>query len=394
MNRVNDPLDNLADALGEDLATAPAALLADEAAQERGGGRDVAADFDRIVARAERQARRRRVGQRLRALVPSLASLASWRPAMAAVAGIAVIVVAGDLYLHVHAPAPPMVAAPAVLPPPATAQPVRAAAATAQPLAPGDERRRDADNVAAPPAAARAVPPPAPAAAPATATVAEPARVSATAPKRVRAVPVAGGLNIPVAAPSPASASAARRLAVLANEPLSFAEDRDRSSESRDLRAAAGPPPQLAAMPLQAPAPARAPLDRSADNPDAVPSFAWPLRGRVIADAASAKADKRTEGIDIAVPVGTPIHAAADGVVVFAGNEREGFGNLVLVRHSGGFVTAYAHVDKILVKVGESVQRGQMIAKSGRTGTTPLLHFEIRKGATTVDSGQYLPPPR
>ena len=86
-------------------------------------------------------------------------------------------------------------------------------------------------------------------------------------------------------------------------------------------------------------------------------------------------------------------HDAADGVVVYAGDGIKGYGNLVLLRHGGGFVTAYAHIDRILVKANDAVQRGQVIAKSGRAGTTPLLHFEIRKGSAAVDPKRYLPPP-
>ena len=92
------------------------------------------------------------------------------------------------------------------------------------------------------------------------------------------------------------------------------------------------------------------------------------------------------------MPEGTPIKAAEDGVVAYAGNELKGYGNLVLVRHANGYVTAYAHASEIMVKRGDSVKRGQVIAKSGQTGnvTSPQLHFEIRKGATPVDPAQYL----
>jgi murein DD-endopeptidase MepM/ murein hydrolase activator NlpD len=92
------------------------------------------------------------------------------------------------------------------------------------------------------------------------------------------------------------------------------------------------------------------------------------------------------------VPEGTPVKAAEDGVVAYAGNELKGYGNLVLVRHSNGFVTAYAHTSEILVKRGDAVKRGQVIAKSGQSGnvTSPQLHFEIRKGSTPVDPSQYL----
>ncbi len=92
------------------------------------------------------------------------------------------------------------------------------------------------------------------------------------------------------------------------------------------------------------------------------------------------------------MPEGTPIKAAEDGVVAYAGNELKGYGNLVLVRHPNGFVTAYAHASELLVKRGDTIKRGQIIAKAGQTGTvsSPQVHFEIRKGSSPVDPTQYL----
>ncbi len=120
--------------------------------------------------------------------------------------------------------------------------------------------------------------------------------------------------------------------------------------------------------------------------------FRWPVRGRVIAGFGPKPNGLQNDGINLAVPEGTPVKAADDGVVAYAGNELKGYGNLVLVRHSNGFVTAYAHASEIMVKRGDAVKRGQVIAKSGQTGsvTSPQLHFEIRKGATPVDPSQYL----
>ena len=123
-----------------------------------------------------------------------------------------------------------------------------------------------------------------------------------------------------------------------------------------------------------------------------VPGFRWPVRGRVIAGFGPKPNGLQNDGINLAVPEGTPVKAADDGVVAYASNELKRYGNLVLVRHSNGFVTAYAHASEIMVKRGDSVKRGQVIAKSGQTGsvTSPQLHFEIRKGATPVDPSQYL----
>ncbi len=120
--------------------------------------------------------------------------------------------------------------------------------------------------------------------------------------------------------------------------------------------------------------------------------FRWPVRGRIISTFGQKPNGTRNEGINIAVPEGTDVRAAADGVVAYAGNELKGYGNLVLIRHAGGWVTAYAHNKALFVKRGERVRRGQVIAKAGRTGSvkTPQLHFEIRKGATAVDPLKYL----
>jgi murein DD-endopeptidase MepM/ murein hydrolase activator NlpD len=130
--------------------------------------------------------------------------------------------------------------------------------------------------------------------------------------------------------------------------------------------------------------------ERTASNNSA--GFRWPVRGRVIAGFGPKPTGQQNDGINIAVPEGTPVKASEDGVVAYSGNELKGYGNLVLVRHGNGHVTAYAHASELLVKRGDSVKRGQVIAKSGQTGnvSSPQLHFEIRKGATPVDPMQFL----
>jgi murein DD-endopeptidase MepM/ murein hydrolase activator NlpD len=122
------------------------------------------------------------------------------------------------------------------------------------------------------------------------------------------------------------------------------------------------------------------------------PVFRWPVRGRIVAAFGAKPNGQQNDGINIAVPEGTPIKAAGEGEVAYAGNELKGYGNLILVRHPNGFVTAYAHASELLVKRGDKVKRGQIIAKSGRTGSisSPQLHFEIRKGSTPVDPTPYL----
>jgi murein DD-endopeptidase MepM/ murein hydrolase activator NlpD len=123
----------------------------------------------------------------------------------------------------------------------------------------------------------------------------------------------------------------------------------------------------------------------SADKAD----FRWPARGRVISGYSGKGGN---EGINIAVPEGTPIKAAEGGTVAYAGSELKGYGNLVLIRHPNGYVSAYAHNGELKVKRGDTVKRGQVVANSGQSGnvSSPQLHFELRKGSAPVDPTPYL----
>jgi murein DD-endopeptidase MepM/ murein hydrolase activator NlpD len=129
-----------------------------------------------------------------------------------------------------------------------------------------------------------------------------------------------------------------------------------------------------------------------AEGTGALPKFRWPANGRVIAGYGPTTNGQQNDGINIALPENTPVKAAEDGVVAYAGNELKGYGNLVLVRHPNGYVTAYAHAKELLVKRGDQVKRGQVIALSGQTGNVnaPQLHFEIRKGASPLDPTRFL----
>jgi murein DD-endopeptidase MepM/ murein hydrolase activator NlpD len=131
---------------------------------------------------------------------------------------------------------------------------------------------------------------------------------------------------------------------------------------------------------------------KSAEAAGGMPSFRWPVRGRIIASFGPKTNGTQNDGINLAVPEGTPIKAADAGVVAYAGNELKGYGNLVLIRHANGFVSAYANASELLVKRGDTVKRGQVIAHAGQTGnvSSPQLHFEIRKGSTPVDPTKYL----
>lgn len=116
--------------------------------------------------------------------------------------------------------------------------------------------------------------------------------------------------------------------------------------------------------------------------------FRWPVSGRVIVDFATSKGT----GINIEAPEGAAVRAVENGTIIYVGSAVEGYGNLVLVRHANGFVSAYAHLKDITVAKDDAISRGDGIGTTGMTGsvTRPQLHFELRKGATPVDPMQYL----
>ena len=116
-------------------------------------------------------------------------------------------------------------------------------------------------------------------------------------------------------------------------------------------------------------------------------TFLWPIEGSVISGFGAKPGGRHNDGINIAVPVGSEVRAAQSGVVAYAGNELRGYGNLVLIRHDGGWMTAYAHNASLLVGKGEVVRRGQVISHSGKTGgvSRPQAHFEIRRDGEPKD---------
>jgi murein DD-endopeptidase MepM/ murein hydrolase activator NlpD len=120
--------------------------------------------------------------------------------------------------------------------------------------------------------------------------------------------------------------------------------------------------------------------------------YVWPVHGTLLSEFGTTGRGQHNDGINIAVPKGTPVLAAQDGVVAYSGNELRGFGNLLLVKHADGWMTAYAHNDTLLVKRGDTVRRGQQIAKSGDSGgvAQPQLHFEVRHGTRAVDPMTFL----
>ncbi len=118
----------------------------------------------------------------------------------------------------------------------------------------------------------------------------------------------------------------------------------------------------------------------------------WPAQGKIIAGFGGRTDGTHNDGVNLSVPQGTEVHAAEGGVIAYAGSELKGYGNLVLVRHDNGWVTAYAHNEELLVKRGDRVKRGQVIAKAGKTGTVdqPQVHFELRQNSRPVDPTPFM----
>jgi murein DD-endopeptidase MepM/ murein hydrolase activator NlpD len=158
--------------------------------------------------------------------------------------------------------------------------------------------------------------------------------------------------------------------------------------------------PRVVAAPPAGPAATQEPAPRTAARQsgtmtDASPAlasaagkFRWPARGKILVGFGAQEPDgTRSEGINLAVPMGTDIHAAESGRVHYVGDGLKGYGNLILIRHPNGWVSTYAHADKALVKAGDEVKRGQVIGKAGMSGPVaqPQLRFELRKGSQPVD---------
>ena len=123
------------------------------------------------------------------------------------------------------------------------------------------------------------------------------------------------------------------------------------------------------------------------------PRFDWPMQGRVVSGFGAKPGGRFNDGVNLDAKSGEPVKAAADGVVAYAGDAVAGFGNLVLVKHADGWVSAYAHNSALLVARGRKVARGEAIARAGSTGavSSPQLHFELRRGRVAVDPIKHLP---
>lgn len=190
-----------------------------------------------------------------------------------------------------------------------------------------------------------------------------------TVPRAGRALASATGTVVPLA-----------HGAAAAEKPLAAARPLAAAAPALTLPSAASAhaPVQTASTNQQAP---KAPLQEPAMS--GAEKFRWPVSGKVIVDFAASKGT----GINIAAPEGTPVKAAENGTVIYVGSGVEGYGNLILIRHANGYVSAYANLKDMNVQKGAVVSRGDTIGSAGTTGSvsSPQLHFELRKGATPVD---------
>jgi lipoprotein NlpD len=198
-------------------------------------------------------------------------------------------------------------------------------------------------------------------------------------------VPAAGGESS--ATPTPAETNGSTAV-----HPEPFDRLRAGSAPSAEAEARSRRAPTSTST--ATPTPTRAPVSSAQPAPATArgaPPLAWPLRG-VLYGRYGVRAGKRHDGIDIAAPEGTPVVAAAAGIVIFAG-EQPGYGAILIVKHEGGLVTLYAHNSRLLVDEGARVKRGDAIARVGQTGRTtgPHLHFEVRDGTRPRNPLLFLP---
>jgi len=197
-------------------------------------------------------------------------------------------------------------------------------------------------------------------------------------PSEPAAGTTANGTEAPAATTSPAPSTSSTVAANAAGTPTTAAPA---TAPSTGGASPLVPPPQ-------------APAEVAPPAPRGTGKFLWPVNGKVVSVFGLKDGGQHNDGINIAAPLGTPVRAAENGVVVYAGNELRGFGNLLLIRHADGWVSAYAHCDALLVKRGDQVKRGQVIARVGQTGavSSPQLHFELRKSGQAVDPTAELGP--
>ena len=295
----------------------------------------------------------------------------------------------------VVAEALPEATPPAALPPPQAGAPQAAAPAAApqDPPLPAYQPRRGFGMAqsGSPPAPAPVAPvyepaPAAPAAPVEAARAPQPAAPPAVRPpasSQVAALPQAPAAT-PPAAPIP--------------HPVPKVPPRPAPAAQAPQAAPAPVPAPVPVPPSPPPAPAAAevavakPPVIDAPEPRGGSRFQWPVRGAILSDYGPKPGGLHNDGINISASRGASVVAADNGVVAYAGNELRGFGNLLLIRHADGWMTAYAHLDDMLVERGAKVSRGQKIGTVGSTGnvSSPQLHFEVRRGNRAIDPRDHL----
>jgi murein DD-endopeptidase MepM/ murein hydrolase activator NlpD len=199
------------------------------------------------------------------------------------------------------------------------------------------------------------------------------------------------------ATPPPAAASATQEVIPLDGPPPKEASAPPPRPASP--QAALTPPQTIPLGPASPASPAVTPAPLTLPQPQAnaaVPGgrFPWPVRGRVLASYGNTPGGGHNDGINIAAPRGTPVRSIDAGTVAYAGNEVKGYGNIVLIKHANGWISAYAHLDDVTVKPGDTITSGEVIAKVGDSGgvAEPQLHFELRRGKQPVDPKEFLAP--
>ena len=221
----------------------------------------------------------------------------------------------------------------------------------------------------------------APVVASAAPAVADTAPVAPVASNAVSVTPPAEAVKDAVAATTPANGEPISAPRVLNAAPA--------AATSADKVALAPTATANDAAPIAAGAAAAAPGSGSVALSG---KLRWPAQGKIISGFGQRTDGTHNDGINLAVPMGTDIHAAEEGTVAYSGSELKGYGNLILLRHDNGWVTAYAHSDELLVKRGDRVKRGQVIAKAGKSGSVdqPQVHFEVRQGQKPVDPTPFM----
>lgn len=321
---------HLADALIDEIANAPTEALLDEAAEDLGSRQALASEFDAVLARALRQSRRKRAA----AMVKNLAARASpwlfYKPIWLPVGTLAALAIAVMVY-----------------------------------------HDRESDR--------------------ATIIQAVPANLQTTSAEKARAAP-------PVSTLSDLALAGANGPPSQAAAPVSPQGQADlENAQAPQTAVKTNTPVAVATTHPPAPAPDVVSVEaRTA----AAPSLAWPVKGRILIRFGERTAalrrphgqTKTAEGITIAVPEGSDVHAAGDGVVSDIGGNKTS-GRSLHIRHDSDLTTGYGHLRRLQVQLGQQVSRGEVIGKAGAAGNAagPELYFEVRKGTVPVDPLRYLP---